>query len=96
MTKTELKNLNQNDIVWVVTNTGSAGIFEYQYLGLQLLVKESKTVHLFASANSFLSTLLITYNKEDQSRNLKRIFLAEQEAIDYRNKLLKEEENERY
>ena len=96
MTKTELKNLKQNDIVWAVTNTGSAGIFEYQYLGLQLLLKESKTVHLFASANSFLSTLLITYNKEEQSVNLKRVFLTEQEAIDYRNKLVLEERNERY
>lgn len=87
MTKKEFKTLNYGDLVYYVNNSGTAGLFVYQYIGLHNCHKEKEKKHVFIS-EYFLSTVCILDENIQGSRNLKALFLTEKEAINYKKTLI--------
>lgn len=87
MTTIELNNLNIGDFVFVVINTGSAGICKYQYIGVFTCHADKTDKHVFLS-EYFLSTTLVTKGIENRSRTIKCIFNTEIEAKNYKNFLI--------
>jgi len=95
MTIEQLNTLNNKDIVYVVINTGSYGIGKYQYIGIHTDHKDKpEDNHVFLSEH-FLSTVCLLKEHSKNSRNLKRIFLTLNEAIDYQESLRAQERSER-
>ena len=91
MTVEQFKTLKPKDIIFYVANTGTAGIFNYQYLGVfETHGKEKQRKHLFIS-EFFLSTLTVTEGRESNSINIKVLFFTENDAKEYQKQLRKEE-----
>lgn len=86
MTTTDFNTLKYGDIVYYVSNSGSAGIFKYQYIGIHTDHKNNEQNHVFIS-EYFVSTVCIQMDLST-SRNLKRLFLTEKEAKDYHKSLV--------
>lgn len=80
MTIEQFSTVNKGDVVFYVSNTGSAGIFKYQYLGVFTCHHDRIEKHLFIS-EYFLSTVCLLKGRENQSRALKEIFFTQEEAI---------------
>ena len=84
----QFNTVKKGDIIFYVANTGTAGIFKYQYLGVFTCHKDNIEKHLFIS-EYFVSTVCLLKGKEGQSRALKYIFLTENEAVEYQKELIK-------
>ncbi len=87
MTTEEFKTIKYGDLVYYVSNSGRAGLFTYQYIGLHTCHKEKIKKHIFIS-EYFLSTVCILDDNLNRSRYLKTIFLTEKEAIAYKQNLV--------
>lgn len=84
----QFNTVKKGDIIFYVANSGTAGIFKYQYLGVFKCHKDTTEKHLFIS-EYFVSTVCLLKGKEGQSRALKSIFLTENEAVEYQKELIK-------
>lgn len=90
MNLTEFNSLKVGDIVQVVCNTGSTGINPYQYIGIFRDHETKEGKHVFLS-KYFLSTVCPVVGRESRSMLIKKMFLTEIEAIEYRDKLREDE-----
>lgn len=90
MTIAELNNLKSGDVVYYIANTGTAGIFKYQYLGIFTDTANNEVKHLFISPH-FLSTTTILVGREQFSRSIQILFLTEKEVLKKKAQLIKEQ-----
>ena len=65
--------------VFIVSNSGSTGVSEYQYIGIFKDHKTKELKHVFLS-NYFVSTVCILKGKEMQSIRMQDIYLLETDA----------------
>lgn len=91
MTIEQLNTLKIGSIVFIVINTGAAGIFKYQYIGIVKSSFNNLEYHVFLSEH-FVSTVCIEKGKEKTSSSIKNIFTLEADAKQ-RQKEMREEEN---
>lgn len=79
MTVTEFASLKVGQIVYYVSNTGMAGIFRYQYIGIVKNSFNGIDTHVLLSEH-MVSTRAIEVGKEKTSRSLPDLFSDEKEA----------------
>lgn len=91
MTIQEFNNLNAGDVLWFLSNTGAAGVFRYQYLGILNNHGDGLNYHVFAS-EKFLSTVAIEVGKEQRSRSINRLFKTEKEVKECKRLLIANDE----
>ena len=85
MTVEQFNILKYGGIVYNVANSGSAGIFKYQYIGIHTDTSNNEKKHVFISEH-FVSTICLLMDLS-RSRSLKQLFLTEQEAKEYHKSL---------
>jgi hypothetical protein len=83
-------SVNIGDVVYYVANTGTAGIFKYQYAAVVRNVFDNIEYHLFLS-EYLVSTIAIKTGNENRSINYKKIFPTLEGAIEYKNHILETE-----
>lgn len=73
ITLTDGRPINIGDIVFYVSNSGAAGIFKYQYMGVIKDVFTKNEYHLFLS-EYMLSTITIDTRRVQTSISHKKLF----------------------
>lgn len=89
--KFNLKNgtpVGIGDIVFYVANSGSAGIFKYQYAGIITNSFDNFQYHLFISEH-MVSTVLINVENENTSISYPKLFPTLEDATKYKSNLCK-------
>ena len=85
MTTEQFNTIKYGDIVYNVSNSGSAGIFKCQYIGIHTDHTNNEKKHVFISEH-FVSTVCLLMDLS-RSRSLKQLFLTEKEAKEYHKNL---------
>jgi hypothetical protein len=88
----DISSLSIGQIVYYIANTGSVGIFQYQYTGIIKNYFTGEDVHLFLS-EYLLSTVVVQVGSEYKSRSVKKMFMNQMDAKEEQNNMrLRDEE----
>jgi hypothetical protein len=80
-------SVNMGDVVYYVANSGAAGIFKYQYVGVIRNAFDDIEYHLFLS-EYMVSTISIQTGNESRSISHKKLFPTLEGAIEYKKHIL--------